>query len=985
MKKQHWLFVSLIPLAAILFACPEPPKPKDFSVSSSPALSTVALTKSSNITVNIERINGFADSVTVGLLTAPTGITSDPLSISSSSGVLVVKADATAALGEKTLTIEASSGNLKKTTTININVIQSEQPKVTVDTTLKPTVTTIPSLDGGAPRALASLSNGANSQSDFVLNEMLIETSDKPKLDALLLRWGGIILHETDFNTIGTIFKSGSDPAPHYYLVKINPAAADVSGLSKDLEKLSPLANGDFRVSSSETRKFLAAVASEAADQGMKVSANLIMSPASIATGLTTEAASAAAGYNPNAFTWDYMGSGAGFPMNTGVAQAWQRLQSAGRFANRVGILVADGGFSPSTAGLDLPPVQAFGATEQPNSIPCGGGACPWHGSDVLSSLAGIPDNGLGVAGPAGPIAALGFAQSPLINIRPGFDVGGVIRAIGSSLEYVAGLADALSRRPRILNFSGTFKVDGGWGFLVEPMNGMFNYFKNSLGILTFASAGNEGTRDVDEIKCFVDVFDCLGGTARGEADVFVPCEVASVICVGGLAENATTKDANSSFGSLQRFAGETTDNAASDDRSVDIYGPFSVWVGANPDNAAPRRVTGTSFSSPFVAGVAALIWAAEPSLTAAQVQTILLETAHQTNDLVGTRGGLRVNALGAVARVLGSIPNQTLTRFGFSGDASLNRNFQIDTNFTDPDGNCCTTTWNPAPVSVSGLVGGQRATFRFTTTGNQVITATTRDTTGNTVVSSITIGIINNPPIATMSLPTTTITVFRGQPVTFRGFATDQNEGVRPDPELLPCSNLRFRSSLSADSTFPRTPMGAPANCEISHTFNTNGSRTISLTATDSQGEPNFAPPGRTINVIDPPVNLPPNITLGTLPPTDYSTGYNWLSTIAITASATDPEGNTPIQYRWTATTLRPNSTVVYAGPTIIADWSSTSNLSWNPSGSNPTMFGDFATFGNACYDGQTVRLVLEARDSLNNTSSINVPNFTVFKCVLI
>ncbi len=985
MKKQHWLFVGLIPLAAVLFACPEPPKVKDFTVSSSASVSTLALTRTSNITVNVERINGFAEAVSVGLLTPPTGITSDPFSISGSSGVLVVKADATATLGSKILTLEASSGNLKKTTTVTVNVIQNEPPKVTVDTTVIPVVASIPSLDGGAPRALASFSSASGSQSDFVLNEMLIETSDRVKLDALLARWGGTILHETNFNTIGAIFKTGSDIAPHYYLVKINPATADITGLPKDLEQLSPLAAGNFRVSSLEAQKFLAAVASEAADQGMKVSANLMLSPSSIATGSTNEAASTAAGYNRDAFTWDYMGSGAGFPMNTGVAQAWQRLQNAGRFSNRVGILVADGGFSPSTTGLDLPPVQAFGATEQANSIPCGGSPCPWHGSMVLSALAGIPDNGLGVAGPAGPVAALGFAQSPLIDIRPGFDIGGVVRAIGSSLDYVANLADALSRRPRILNFSGTFKVDGGWGFLVEPMNGMFSYFKNSLGILTFASAGNTGTQDVDEIKCFVDVFDCLGGSARGEADVFVPCEVASVICVGGLAENATTKDANSSFGSLQRFAAETTDNAASDDRSVDIYGPFSVWVGATPTNANPIRASGTSFSSPFVAGVAALIWAANPALTAAEVQTILLETAHRTNDLAGTRGGLRVNALGAMTRILGNVPSQTLIRVGFTGDASLNRNFQIDTNFTDPDGNCCTTIWFPAPTSVVGLVAGSRATFRFTTTGNQVITATTRDTTGNTVVSSITIGVINNPPIATISLPTTTIDVFRGQPVTFRGFATDQNEGTGPAPELLACGSLRFRSSLGADSTFPRTPTGTPSNCEITHTFTTNGSRNISLTATDSQGESNFPPPGRTINVIDPPANLPPNISLGALPPLTYDVGYNWTTNIQITASATDPEGNTPIQYRWTATTLRPNSTTVYAGPTVIANWSNTSNLGWNPSSANPTMFGDFAAFGNDCYDGQVVRLVLEARDSLNNISSINLPSFRVFRCTLI
>ncbi len=359
------------------------------------------------------------------------------------------------------------------------------------------------------------------------------------------------------------------------------------------------------------------------------------------------------------------------------------------------------------------------------------------------------------------------------------------------------------------------------------------------------------------------------------------------------------------------------------------------------------------------------------------------------TNDL-GLMGGTW-SAQGAVggfyAHRVGALPTISLSRSGFTGSAPLNRDFLIDATLSDPDGaaDCCTVTWSPAPVRDEAIGGGRRAHYRFTTAGDKTITATARDATGNEVSASITITVENNPPIATMSLPTTAITVYRGQPVLFRGFATDANEGPGPDPSTLACNRLSWRSSSTSDEGFPFTGSGTAPSCDLSFTFTANGTRSISLVTTDPQGLANVAPPGRLITVVDPPVNLPPSITLGALPPTTFATGYAWNAPIPITASATDPEGNTPISYRWTAISYRPNSATVFAAPTVISNWTtSNGNLNWTPS-NNAAMFGTFTDFGNDCYSGQPVKLVIEARDSLGNISSIALPNFTVFRCVLI
>lgn len=60
--------------------------------------------------------------------------------------------------------------------------------------------------------------------------------------------------------------------------------------------------------------------------------------------------------------------------------------------------------------------------------------------------------------------------------------------------------------------------------------------------------------------------------------------------------------------------------------------------------------ISGNTFAVPFAAGTAALIWAANPDLSAAKVKQILLDTAHSSPDPDVPR---YVNALGAVRESL--------------------------------------------------------------------------------------------------------------------------------------------------------------------------------------------------------------------------------------------------------------------------------------------------------------------------------------------
>lgn len=67
-----------------------------------------------------------------------------------------------------------------------------------------------------------------------------------------------------------------------------------------------------------------------------------------------------------------------------------------------------------------------------------------------------------------------------------------------------------------------------------------------------------------------------------------------------------------------------------------------------------------------------------------------------------------------------------------------------------------------------------------------------------------------------------------------------------------------------------------------------------------------------------------------------------------------------------------------------VIAGPGTNANLNWTPS-DNPTLLGILRFFGSSCYDGQIVRITLEATDSLGNKSTRTLRDVKVYRCILI
>ncbi|MDZ7800004.1 MAG: S8 family serine peptidase [Trueperaceae bacterium] len=511
--------------------------------------------------------------------------------------------------------LTVSDGLLEATDRVRVSVTPEElaPPSFGVDATLEPAVEELPGFEDGVPRPVATIEDDTGSQADFVENELWLVTDDGRVLDDFLARWQGEVIATFDPSDFEL-----TNVRPQY-LVRVDVSGAAPDRLPEDVRLADPGSRGDHRVSSERGLKLIAASMREQA-AGVMVGINWIGRGAEFRERISTEAPAGdtigGTTYATNVFGWPSHDSGSA--QDIGVAEAWWALEATGRLGNRVDIAVLDMGFAPDAdvpSGLvarsNVPLVSALGTQ---NLIGCGSGnPCLFHGTNVVSAAMALPDNDFGAAGPAGPIA------EPIVVFTL-YDYFTSATALGLAKLAGAKIANMSYGAPVPASLSGT----------VAPFETATLAFRAS-GLLMFASAGNDGT-NVDAEDCFIFCW---------EETLHTPCENLGMICVGGLAWNATTRANNSNFGREQ----------------VEIYAPYTLWVGPDPGNPQNRanRIDGTSFSSPFTAGVAALIWAADPSLSADRVERILMQTAHVNPSFPASPVPRWVDAYAAVARALGT------------------------------------------------------------------------------------------------------------------------------------------------------------------------------------------------------------------------------------------------------------------------------------------------------------------------------------------
>jgi subtilisin family serine protease len=277
--------------------------------------------------------------------------------------------------------------------------------------------------------------------------------------------------------------------------------------------------------------------------------------------------------------------------------------------------------------------------------------SCDNHATAVAGCIAAKINNGIGITGIA-PDCNVISARTLIAN--PSCD-----NTFTSQVSWtIDALAYAGAHGIRITNFSNQF-----WGFTSDALEEEFEYTHDSLGVVHFAAAGN------------------------GSTEVYYPASIPVVNAVGAMSSNGA-------IASFSNYGAE-----------LDFVAPGeSVWV---CDRTGSDGYTdgdyylycGTSFASPYTAGVAALILSEFPSLTSAQVEAKLrascVDLGTPGYDVVYGWGF--VNAYNAVRPSCIITPPADTTVAADSGQCSARVTFSLP----QTNGSCCSLTFSPPSGSL--------------------------------------------------------------------------------------------------------------------------------------------------------------------------------------------------------------------------------------------------------------------------------------------
>lgn len=306
----------------------------------------------------------------------------------------------------------------------------------------------------------------------------------------------------------------------------------------------------------------------------------------------------------------------------------------------------------------------------------------------------------------------------------------------------------------------------------------------------------------------------------------------------------------------------------------------------------------------------------------------------------IGQRDSLSTGDIITINRLYPG-PAPEVTSFSPTDGATRQLNFPVTfrASATAPDfvPDCCTYTWTIDGASVTDHRDGAFAelTHTFDTVGSRTILLTVRTGTGAETRVNTTLHVVNTPPSVTITRPAAGDAHFRDVGINLRGSSFDTNE---PDTRLT-CDRLRWTSTVASDP-FPVT------GCEVDVTFSNIGPRTLTLTGTDPQGATGSA--SVSVTIVEPPTNLPPVVRV-TSPENDAQVSIH--EAIALSATATDPEGDELVEFQWT----------VSADGALPIEVATTQSASWTPSDTI-----DFSSEGT-----YVVVVRLNVTDSEGNTAS--------------
>ena len=215
------------------------------------------------------------------------------------------------------------------------------------------------------------------------------------------------------------------------------------------------------------------------------------------------------------------------------------------------------------------------------------------HGTHVAGIVGATRTNDLGIRGVARGVRIMS------------------VRAVPNGDERDKDVANAI----RYAVDNGADVINMSFGKAYSPHKEVVDaavQYADSSGVLMVHAAGNDGA-DVDSVSNFPTRYYETGG----QADLWIEVGASS------WKADSTLAASFSNYG----------------DETVDVFAPGNAIYSTTPNNAYDRN-SGTSMAAPMVSGLAALIMAHYPDLTATQVREIILDTAPRFRDVMVSKPG---------------------------------------------------------------------------------------------------------------------------------------------------------------------------------------------------------------------------------------------------------------------------------------------------------------------------------------------------------